>query len=442
MSASEAVERSLAAIAGEPRTGIWISLVEPEAARARAAEVDRRLAAGDHLPLAGRTLAVKDNIDVAGLPTTAGCPAYAYWPTVDAPVVRALLDAGAVVIGKTNMDQFATGLVGTRSPYGITPNVGWPGLVSGGSSSGSGAAVAAGHVDLALGTDTAGSGRVPAAANGIVGVKPTRGRLSMGGVVPACRSLDCVSVLAATVEEAALTAEIASSSPFGDEDPWRRSAPASAPVEGQLAGGLRIGIPLASSLDFDGEVGGDDRFDAATRSVLGSLPAARSVPVDLDPFFAVARLLYEGAFVAERYEAVGGFVESHRDDVDPVVRDIVLRAGQLRAFEVFRDQAEVARRARSLAGVWDRIDVLAVPSVPRIPTVAEVQAEPIEVNAMVGTYTNFVNLLDLAAVTVPVPTALDRGDRPPTSLTLIGPAWSDALLARAAAAVTAASVPA
>ncbi|MGN6695340.1 MAG: amidase family protein, partial [Aquihabitans sp.] len=215
--ASSAVERSLDAIAAERRSGIWISLVDPDVARAGAAEVDRRVAAGEHLPLAGQTFAVKDNIDVAGLDTTAGCPAYAYLPDVDAPAVRALVDAGAIVLGKANMDQFATGLVGTRSPYGVTPNVGWPELIAGGSSSGSGAAVAAGLVDFALGTDTAGSGRVPAAANGIVGVKPTRGRLSMGGVVPACRSLDCVSVFASTVAAAVAVADLAASSPLADD---------------------------------------------------------------------------------------------------------------------------------------------------------------------------------------------------------------------------------
>ncbi|MCU1371192.1 MAG: allophanate hydrolase [Ilumatobacteraceae bacterium] len=431
MTASEAVERSLAAIDAEQRDGIWISLVEPEVARARAAEVDRRVAAGSVLALAGQTLAVKDNIDVAGLPTTAGCPAYAYRPTVDAPAVRALIDAGAVVMGKTNLDQFATGLVGTRTPYGITPNVRWPGLVSGGSSSGSAAAVAAGLVDLALGTDTAGSGRVPAAANGIVGVKPTRGRLSIGGVVPACRSLDCVSVFAPTVQAAVAAADVAASSAVGDEDPWRRTPPAGAGPEG--ARPLRIGIPVAAGLTFDGDPDGSERFDAATRAVLATGVGTSAVPVDLLPFIAVARLLYEGAFVAERYEAVGGFVQSHRDEVHPVVRDIVLRAGQLRAFEVFRDQTELARRARALAPIWERIDVLVVPSVPRIPTIAEVQAGPIEVNAMLGTYTNFVNLLDLAAVTLPVPTEHDAPDRPPTSITLIGPAWSDGLLASVAA---------
>jgi len=437
VTAGGAVERSLAAIAAERRDGIWISLVEPEVARARAADVDRRVAAGEDLPLAGRTLAVKDNIDVAGLPTTAACPAYAYHPTADAPAVRALVRAGAVVMGKTNLDQFATGLVGTRSPYGIVPNVRWPELIAGGSSSGSGAAVAAGLVDLALGTDTAGSGRVPAATNGLVGVKPTRGRLSLGGVVPACRSLDCVSVLAATVDGAVQAADIAASSPPGDEDPWRRLPPA---LVDDVGGPLRVGVPMASGLTFDGDPDGDERFSAAVRSVLASAPGSIAVPVDLTPFLEVARLLYEGAFVAERYDAVGGFIEEHRDAVDPVVRDIVLRAGQLRAFEVFRDQAELARQARALAPVWERIDVLVVPTVPRIPTVAEVLAEPVAVNAMVGTYTNFVNLLDLAALALPVPTDLDATDGPPTSVTLLGPAWSDALLAHVAAGVARPSI--
>ncbi|MGN6692540.1 MAG: amidase family protein, partial [Aquihabitans sp.] len=226
-------------------------------------------------------------------------------------------------------------------------------------------------------------------------------------------------------------------------DPWRRRPPAGveeAGSNGDERVQLRVGVPVAASLTFDGDDEGSARFDAAARAVLAVHPARQAVPVDLAPFFSVARLLYEGSFVAERYEAVGGFIESHRSAVDPVVRDIVLRAGQLRAFEVFRDQTEVARRARSLASVWDRIDVLVVPTVPRIPTVAEVEAEPVEVNSMMGTYTNFVNLLDLAAVTVPVATDLDTADRPPTSVTLIGPAWSDGLLARVAAALPAPAV--
>ena len=224
MRAAAAVARAFDRIAADGRDGIWITLAERRRADAAAAAVDERVAAGATLPLAGTTLAVKDNIDVGGLPTTAGCPAYSYVPDVDAAAVAALVAAGAVVVGKTNLDQFATGLVGVRSPYGACPNAHWPGLVAGGSSSGSAVAVASGLVDLALGTDTAGSGRVPAACNGIVGLKPTRGRIATTGVVPACRSLDCVSVFARTVELAALAAELATGPDL--RDPWSRSPPA------------------------------------------------------------------------------------------------------------------------------------------------------------------------------------------------------------------------
>lgn len=428
-SSADAVERSLAAIAGDGRDGIWISLVAPEAVRAQAAEVDQRVAAGEDLPLAGRTLAVKDNIDVAGLPTTAGCPSFAYEPARSAAVVAALVDAGAVVLGKTNLDQFATGLVGTRSPYGACPNARWPDVISGGSSSGSAVAVAAGHVDLALGTDTAGSGRVPAAANGIVGLKPTRGRLSTAGVVPACRSIDCVSVFARSVTEAERALEVAAAAPDRGDDPYRRAGEPG-PLLGAAA---RLGVPRSGALTFDGDPTGAERFEAAVAH-LASVGSA-VVAVDLEPFLAVARLLYQGAFVAERYEAVGAFLEGERRGVDPVVRDIILRSAPLRAFELFRDQAEVARARRALEPLWERFDVLVVPTVPRLPSPAEVAAAPIEVNAMLGTYMNFVNLLDLAALTLPVPTEHDSADRPPTSVTLIGPAWSDRLLAQIARSV-------
>lgn len=433
-----ATTRSLAAIAADRRPGIWISLVDHRLALARAAAVDRRVGRGEHLPLAGTTLAVKDNIDVGGLATTAACPAFAYEPAADAPAVRALTDAGAVVVGKTNMDQFATGLVGTRSPHGACPNAHWPELIAGGSSSGSAVAVAAGLVDLALGTDTAGSGRVPAAANAIVGVKPTRGRISTAGVVPACRSLDCVSVFARSLDLAVQAADLAAATPVGLDDPWRRTAPPAPapPATGSAtsAGGrLRVGVPVAAGLTFDGDPAGEDRFDAATRTLLSA--GFDALPVDLDPFLEAGRLLYHGSFVAERYEALGAFIEAHAREVDPVVRDIILASARLRAFELFGDQTDLARLARATAPVWERIDLLVTPTVPRVPTQAEVRAQPVEVNWMLGTYTNFVNLLDLAAVTVPVPSADDGPDRPPTSITLVGPAWSDARLASAARAL-------
>lgn len=425
-SAVEAVERCHAAIDADPRQGIWISHVERSVALARAATVDRRVGAGEELPLAGHTVAVKDNIDVAGLPTTAGCPSYAYAPATSAPAVAALQAGGAVVVGKANLDQFATGLVGTRSPYGTCPNAHWDGLVSGGSSSGSAVAVAAGHATLALGTDTAGSGRVPAAANGIVGVKPTRGRISTLGVVPACRSLDTVSVFAATVADARLAAEVAAAWPTGPDDAWRRDEDRTR--RAGAGGAVRIGVPRPGGLTFHGDAAGPARFARALDGLVGALGPAEVVDVDLEPFVAAGALLYGGSLVAERYAAVGAFLEGRPADADPVVSSIILAAAALPAWQVFADQDELRRLAARTVPTWAQVDVLVVPSVPRIPTVAEVAADPIGVNAMLGTYTNFVNLLDLAAVTVPVLAASTDGDAPPPSITLIGPAGSDVLL--------------
>jgi allophanate hydrolase len=421
--AAAAVEEAFSRIAADDRPGIWISLAGRDAAVRRGAAIDARRARGEHLPLAGLTLAVKDNIDVAGLPTTAGCPAFAYEPTVDAPAVAALTAAGAVVVGKTNLDQFATGLVGVRSPYGVCPNAHWPGLVSGGSSSGSAVAVATAAVDLALGTDTAGSGRVPAACNGIVGLKPTRGRISTRGVVPACRSLDCVSVFARDVTTAALAAGLAAGP--DEDDPWSRAAPRSLASPDPI----RVGVPDLGALTFDGDPDGAPRFSAAVEQLAGGT----AVPVDLDPFVAAGNLLYGGSFVAERYEAVGAFVDAHPDDVHPVVRSIIAAGGRIPAWHVFRDRTELARLAARAASTWDSVDVLIVPSIPRIPTIDEVLAEPIAVNSMLGTYTNFVNLLDLCALTIPVGPVTAVG--PPASVTLLGPAWSEDVLGALAASL-------
>jgi allophanate hydrolase len=417
-SAVDAVTESFERIAADGRDGIWITLVERSAALGAASRVDQQRARGVDLPLAGTTLAVKDNIDVAGLPTTAGCPAYSYDPIADAPVVAALTAAGAIVVGKTNLDQFATGLVGLRSPYGITPNAHWDGLVAGGSSSGSAVAVATGMADLGLGTDTAGSGRVPAACNGIVGLKPTRGRLSARGVVPACRSLDCVSLLARSVVDAARAAALAAGP--DPHDPWSRWAPLAARPERPL----RIGVPAPGSLSFDGDPCGAERFELGVDAVRSS--GAQLADVDLTPFVTAGALLYGGAFVAERYEAVGPFVDAHRADLHPVVGAIIAAARDMPAWRVFRDRTELTRLAGVTAAVWDDIDVLVVPSVPRIPTVEEVLVAPLAVNTMLGTYTNFVNLLDLAAVTVPV--GAPSASAPPPSVTLIAPAWSDDVL--------------
>jgi allophanate hydrolase len=390
---TDAVAQSYERIAREGEAGIFIELVDRAHALRAAELVEQALADGAELPLSGCTVAVKGNIDVAGHRTTAGCPTYGSVAERSAPAVAALEAAGAVVVGITNLDQFATGLVGTRSPYGICPNAHWPGLVSGGSSSGSAVAVARGFVDLALGTDTAGSGRVPAAANGIVGLKPTRGWVSAAGVVPACRSLDCVSVFAGSVEEADVAVRLMAGPDASD--PWSRVRPDehAAPRDSIRIGGL-------------------------------------DVDVDLEPFLAAGELLYGGAFVAERYDAVGAFVEEHRNEVDDVVAEIILAAGRLPAWQLARDRTKLEQFRRQTEATWADIDVLVVPTVTRIPTIAEVLAEPIARNAELGRYAAFVNLLDLCALTVPVEPP--GPDTPPASVTLIAPAWSDDVLVRAA----------
>ena len=421
------VQRAFDAIAADGRPGIWIALTDQAVALARAAAIDDRVREGERLPLAGRTLAVKDNIDVAGLPTTAGCPSYAYRPSLDAPAVAALVAAGAIVIGKTNLDQFATGLVGTRSPYGPCPNARWDPLVSGGSSSGSAVAVAAGHVDLALGTDTAGSGRVPAAANGIVGVKPTIGRISTVGVVPACRSFDCVSVFATTVAEASRAASLAARGAPGS----RRVA-----VHHRAPGPVRIGVPSGPSLHAAGM--GEleqEAFAVARKLVRAALGVPKPFVVDLTPFAEAGALLYGGAFLAERFEAVGRFLASSPPDADPVVSRIILQGAEVTAVDLARDRSRLAVLRTEVAVLWDRIDALVLPTVPGLPTTDDVAADPVGVNAALGAFTTSTNLLDLAAVTIPVgpaPTIGTTSVGPPASVTFVGPAGSDRFLAELA----------
>jgi allophanate hydrolase len=430
-SAGQAVDAAVERIAAGAEPGIFLELVDPARARAAAAAVDAAVAGGADLPLAGWTLAVKGNIDVAGHRTTAGCPSFGTTARESAPAVRRLEAAGAVVVGITALDQFATGLVGTRSPGGPCPNAHWPHLVSGGSSSGSAVAVARGLVDLALGTDTAGSGRVPAAANGIVGVKPTPGRISTRGVVPACRSLDCVTTFARTVDQAVLAADLAAG--FDPADPWSVEPRGGA----EPASPLRIGVPAPQQLAFDGDATGRDRFSNAVArfatAVSGTL-----VDVDLRPFTAAGHLLYGGAFVAERYAAVGPFLDGDdvdERDLDPTVAGIIRAAGTIPAWQLAADRDRLAALRRSTEVTWAEIDVLVVPTVPRVPTVDEVAADPIGPNAVLGTYTTFANLLGLCGISLPAgpPTS----DGPPMSLTLLGPPWADALLARAAGCLSA-----
>jgi allophanate hydrolase len=392
-----AVDRVLAAyeqIENVDRPEVWIALRAPEEVLADAVLVDAALDAGQSLPLAGTVFAVKDNIDVAGLPTTAGCPDYAYLPPVSAPAVQRLLDAGAIVLGKTNLDQFATGLVGTRSPHGPVRDARRPERISGGSSSGSAVAVSLGIVDLALGTDTAGSGRVPAALQGVVGIKATRGLVPTVGVVPACRSLDCVSVLAPTLAAAEQAMALITGPDPADlmcRD-WPADAPLAAPARPKIA------VPGSDQL---GDL--DPAWLKAFERTAARLEQAGAVlvPIDLASFLTVARLLYHGAFVAERYAAVGEFVTAHPASVDPTVRGIIEAAGAIPAHQLTADLERLDRlRLEATAALGDA-DALLLPTTTHHPTIAEVLADPIGVNTRLGTYTNFCNLLDLCAIAVP-----------------------------------------
>ncbi len=370
-------------------------------------------------PLAGRTLAVKDNIDVAGFATTAGCPAYRYDPRASAAVVDRLEVAGMHVVGKTNLDQFACGLVGTRSPYGAVPNPFDARYVSGGSSSGSAVAVSTGRVHAALGTDTAGSGRVPAAFNNIVGLKPTRGLISTRGVVPACRHLDCVSIFATTVADA-VDVFAAAVGPDAD-DPHSRTLPLDA---GPMPATFRIGVPDAAHLAFFGDDAYAEAFDDALRRLASH--GALIAPFDFAPMAEVARSLYDGPWVAERYAAIASFFDTHEHEMDPVVRAIVGGGRRYSAADVFAaiDAVELAKKRA--ATLWDRFDALVVPTAPTTYTLQQVAADPVALNRNLGAYTNFVNLLDLAAIAVP---SAMLANGLPFGITLIGPAGSDLRLA-------------
>lgn len=349
--------------------------------------------AASHGPLAGVRLAVKDNVDVAGLPTTAGCPDFAYLPRRDAPAVAALRAAGAVVVGKTNLDQFATGLVGTRSPYGPVRDHRRPDFISGGSSSGSAVAVASGEADIAIGTDTAGSGRIPAALQGIVGIKPTIGVVSTEGVVPACESYDCVTIFAADIE-LANRAMAAMAATAADRE-W--------PID------TRLGAPTNPVVAIPRELPGLDRtwrtaFDRAVITL--SNAGATIVPIDISPFLFAAKFLYDGALVSERYSAVGEFIESHPDAaLDPTVVGIVTSARDIAAHQLVRDRNEVDQLRRAALALLDGADALLVPTAPMHPRIDEAIADPVGVNARMGTYTHFCNMFDLCGVAVPAGTA-------------------------------------
>ena len=396
---------------------VWIALRPEDEVLAEAAALACRRSGGECLPLYGVPFAVKDNIDVAGLATTAACPAFAYSPAADAEVVRRLRAAGALVIGKTNLDQFATGLVGVRSPYGAPSSVFDQDYISGGSSSGSAVATAAGLVSFALGTDTAGSGRVPAAFNNLVGWKPTKGLLSTSGLVPACRSLDCISVFSLTCADSAAVAAVVSA--FDPADAYSRSSPATPAVV--PASGFRFGVPRPSQLEFFGDAEAARLYADSVARLRGL--GGEAVEIDFGPFRETADLLYSGPWVAERLSAITPFAQEHPEALHPVTAGIITAASRFNAVDTFRAFYRLEELRRSAEPTWGKIDVLLLPTAPTIYTHAELEAEPVLLNTRLGTYTNFVNLLDLCGVAVP---AGFRADGLPLGVTLLSPAFTDA----------------
>jgi allophanate hydrolase len=418
LSPQDVVARSFARIRRHGDPAIFIALRDENDVAAEARALTRN---GDSsLPLFGIPVAIKDNIDVAGLPTTAACPAFGYRPGKDATAVARLRAAGALILGKTNLDQFATGLVGVRTPYGIGRNLFNKILIPGGSSTGSALAVAAGFAPLALGTDTAGSGRVPAAFGNIVGLKPSRGMVSCAGVVPACRTLDCVSVFSLTVDDAMTVLRVIAGADAAD--PYSRPRPVAA--VGPMPGGVRLGVPLPGQRLFFGDTLSAAAYDAA----LARLAAlgATTVEIDIEPFYAAARLLYEGPWVAERYLVAKDLIASAPEALHPVTRQIILAGAHRTAVETFAAFYQLEELRRVADHTFHSIDALVLPTAPTIYTVEQVLADPIQLNSRLGTYTNFVNLLDLCGLAVP---ASMREDGVPFGITLLAPAGADAALA-------------
>lgn len=396
---------------------IWIHLLSREEVESYIDQLGERDPAS--LPLYGVPFAIKDNIDLAGAPTTAACPDYAYVPAESATVVSLLIEAGAIPFGKTNLDQFATGLVGLRSPYGHPENPWNADYIPGGSSSGSAVAVARGLVSFALGTDTAGSGRVPASLNHLVGIKPTRGLASCHGVVPACRSLDCVTVFAKGIADAALVMRTMTA--FDPADTYsRESAPVPPPT-----GAPRIGIPPADQLEFFG----NEESAALYREAVARCRALgwSIVESDLGPMLEAARLLYEGPWVAERLAAIEPFLVSQPDSVHPVTRSIIMGGSRHSAVDCFRAEYRLRELMGKADAAWSSADAILLPTIGTPFTVAEVEAAPIARNSELGHYTNFMNLLDYAAVAVPAGFLASIGM--PWGVTLFGPAFSDGFLA-------------
>lgn len=425
VSSVDVIEDVYRRIAALDDPGVFIHLL-PQADAVAAARALPPFAEAEGMPLWGVPFAIKDNIDLAGIPTTAGCPYFAYTPERDAFCVARLREAGAIAIGKTNLDQFATGLVGVRSPYPIPRNALDPAIVPGGSSSGSAVAVAAGLVGFALGSDTAGSGRVPAALNNIVGLKPSLGLISGTGLVPACRTLDTVSIFALTVADA--HAVLAAAAGFDPSDAYSRPLPVR-PLPA-VPYNLRIGVPSPATRRFF-----DDDLQAASFQAEVDRLAARGatvVELDFEPFYAVAELLYDGPWVAERYAAIETLMRDNPAALHPVTRQVIARAESFSAVDGFRGAYRLAGLKQQLAPVLAEVDVLCVPSIPTFYTRTELEADPLTPNSRLGTYTNFVNLLDMCGIAVPVAA---RPDGRPGSVTLLAAAGRDHVAAALAAAL-------
>jgi allophanate hydrolase len=403
---------------------VWITRVPFAEALARAAELER---AGREAPLYGLPFAIKDNIDVARLPTTAGCEAFAYTPAKSATVVNRLMNAGVILIGKTNLDQFATGLVGVRSPYGPVANPFNDRYLAGGSSSGSAVAVASGMVSFALGTDTAGSGRVPAGFTNVVGLKPSRGLLSCTGVVPACRSLDCVSVLALTCADARGVLQVAKG--LDPADAFSRAEGDKLNLFPTRPASFRFGVPRSQDLEFFGDGESPALFARAAPLLQGM--GGQRVEIDFTPFRETAKLLYEGPWVAERLAALKDFFAAHPEAFHPVTRKILGGAARHSAVDVFQGLYRLQELKRQTAATWSTIDVLLLPTTGTVYTLEQIEFDPIQPNTNLGYYTNFVNLLDLCAVALP---CAFRKSGVPFGVTLIAPALADGLLCALGAA--------
>ncbi len=419
---SDVVHEVYRRIAARGEDGVWIHVESEDKLLARAEELEASKADAGELPLYGIPFAVKDNIDVAGVPTTAACPEYAYTPEESAPGVELLLDAGAIFVGKTNLDQFALGLVGVRTPYGVARNPFHPDYIPGGSSSGSAVAVAAGLVSFALGTDTAGSGRVPAGFNNIIGLKPSRGLVSTRGVVPACRTLDCVSVFALEASDALRALETMAAP---DGDPYSRALPAGASLQmaAGLPEGLNAGVPLPEQRDFLGDDEAQSTYERGIERFTEMGAVVREI--DFSPFFEAAELLYGGPWVAERLAAIEEFFGAKPDALHPVTREIIAGATRYTAVDAFRAFYRLEELKREANKVWEDIDIVMVPTTPTAYTIDEVNSDPVALNSNLGTYTNFVNLLDLCAIAIP------NGfyaNGLPIGITLLAPAFREGFL--------------